>query len=149
MIRKALMVGIPIGAMFLLPRLAPLVVKVRTVGGTKVKGRDRLRAAVEVTNTGDVDLTNVRITVTGGTQPGVYEIPIISQFVDIPAGATVRIPETGLAESDVIPADAPTGTWGCFAWANWDTQQAFTKIDNAWEVREPIKKAEISIVGVG
>jgi len=147
-IEKLALVGIPVGAMFLLPKISPLAIRVVTIAGRKLKTVDRLGAAVEVSNVGDVALT-VDVDVYGTDESEQYKIPIIRKTVDINPGETIRIPETGLMWSEVIPADAPTGIYHCFAWARWDTQQAFKRLDEAWDVEEPIRKADIEIKEVG
>jgi hypothetical protein len=154
-LKSIALAGIPLAAMFFLPKVFPRVaLRIRPYAAIeKVKTIDKLSAAVTVKNSGEVDLTGLRITLGArGPKPNYTYTLSIHEWTDVSLtkGQQLRFPTTGDEFSAIIPADAPTGSWEAVA-AVLDSAGnvlAHSELEDAWTVREPIKRVEIVSIEV-
>jgi len=155
-LKDLLIAGVPIAAMYVLPRVVTTGLKVRVyaIGGDKKRGLDTFKAAATIKNTGDIDLTGLHLKIVPVQPDGIEYPDNIAYVMDISlaVGEERRFPETGYYESPTIREDAPLGTYKCRVYVylpELGAPLAKMDLDNAWNVIEPVRKIDITRVEVG
>jgi len=154
--------GIPIAGMFIVPRVLKvggLAITGLAAGGRKKRGIDYLEARATISNTGDVEFTDIKVSFMATSSDRTYfckigDYPIAS----LSPGQTIT---TDWVRTTLpIPSDFPLG--------NADLRVRVSDRDYpatgelyaevyyydlygqwAWEVVEPVKKIEITTIEVG
>ena len=151
-VKSLAIAGIPLGALVLLQRIPQLKVRVYAIGGDKKKGISEFWIAARVKNTGDVDISGWHIEMYA-SGPGGVNFPLAVADISLAKGEEKRFPATDYYKKKV-PENIPTGTYSAVVFVvdspsnqpgNIVTQ---SRLDNAWNVIEPVRKVDITAIEV-